>query len=92
MYGKARARTCAILLALALAGCREEPPARHEAAPPPAVAEGPVNPDPRVTRYTCVDGQAIMAVIDTAQKSTAATLAAKIFDDTRAGRLLRFCQ
>jgi membrane-bound inhibitor of C-type lysozyme len=47
-----------LLLLLALAGCRQQKPAPPPA--PPAVS-GPVNPDPGVTAYVCMDGQRITA-------------------------------
>jgi len=51
----------ALVLALALAGCRERATvARAPSAPPPA-AQGPVNPDAGVTAYACLDGQAVTA-------------------------------
>ncbi|HEX3367139.1 MliC family protein [Phenylobacterium sp.] len=47
----------AILSLLALAACHERKPASSHA---PAAA-GPVNPDPGVTTYVCLDGQRITA-------------------------------
>lgn len=47
-----------VLAALALAGCRDTKPA--SSGPSPQTA-GPVNPDPGLTTYACVDGQRITA-------------------------------
>jgi membrane-bound inhibitor of C-type lysozyme len=43
-------------LFILVTGCRDQ-----AATQPPAAAQGPVNPDARVTRYACVDGQTIIA-------------------------------
>jgi membrane-bound inhibitor of C-type lysozyme len=59
-------RGVAILLLLALAGCRGHTPPTPAAAPP-AAAAGPVNPDPGVTTYACIDGQRITAGYPDAQ-------------------------
>ncbi|HZZ32734.1 MAG TPA: MliC family protein [Phenylobacterium sp.] len=45
-----------IVLGLALAACHQQ-----TASPPRPPASGPVNPDPGVTTYSCMDGQRITA-------------------------------
>lgn len=50
-------------LAMALAGCHEGKPTVTS----PPMAAGPVNPDPGVTTYVCVDGQTITAGYPDAQ-------------------------
>jgi membrane-bound inhibitor of C-type lysozyme len=55
-----RAGTITLLTVAALAACREQ--TRTPAAQaPPASSQGSVNPDPGLTRYACMDGQAITA-------------------------------
>jgi membrane-bound inhibitor of C-type lysozyme len=61
MSARLMAAELSVLLATGLAGCRDQPPGRSSASPPPAVAPGPVNPDVRVVDYTCADGQRITA-------------------------------
>jgi membrane-bound inhibitor of C-type lysozyme len=57
-----RAGMLAILLGLSLAACRDRASVANGVPPasPPAV-QGPVNPDPGVTRYACADGQTVTA-------------------------------
>jgi membrane-bound inhibitor of C-type lysozyme len=58
-----RAGALTMLLGLGLARCRDQAPTPRESAakPPAAAIQGPVNPDVRVVRYTCIDGQTIVA-------------------------------
>ena len=57
----ARAGTLAILLGFGLAGCRAQAPIPQAAPASPPSAQGPVNPDPGVTRYACAGGQTVTA-------------------------------
>ena len=51
-------RAAVLILLLGLAACHDQKPPPPPA--PPAVS-GPVNPDPGVTTYVCMDGQRITA-------------------------------
>jgi len=57
-------RAAVLILLLALAACHEQKAAPH---PAPPAAAGPVNPDPGITTYACVDGQRITAGYPDAQ-------------------------
>jgi len=54
----------AVPAALSLAGCKEAArvgPSQAVSPPPATTGQAPVNPDAQITRYGCVDGQAITA-------------------------------
>jgi membrane-bound inhibitor of C-type lysozyme len=60
---KLAALSSVALAMLAMSACHERrAPGRTTASPPaPPAASGPVNPDPGVTTYACVDGQRVTA-------------------------------
>ena len=55
-----RALPLVALLTPLLAACHA-PAAKPQSAPPPAAAQGQVNPDAGVTTYRCLDGSSIVA-------------------------------
>ena len=57
----ARAGALAMVLALGLAGCRNQPAAPAQAQASAPTVPGSVNPDAGVTRYACADGETITA-------------------------------
>src|SRR3954470_1505081 len=60
-WTRSTAGAMAVLLAAGLMACRNPPATDQSGGRSPAARPGPVNPDPGVTAYACVDGQTITA-------------------------------